>query len=466
MLACFIVALSVVSLQAQVRPLFMLDNSNNINRIDSLTLKFYSDIHTGKKPSKKYVTDAENVQEEEFLTLMQSLQSSIPFAINDNVRKQISYLKNPASQFLYKASIKQDIYFPIFEEILDKKGMPLELKYISIIESALNPNAVSWCGATGLWQFMPGTGKYMNLTINNLIDERKDIYKSTEKACEYFQMLYTQYGDWLLAIAAYNCGPGNVNKAIVRSGGHYNFWKIMNYLPKETQYYVPRFIATAFIMNFSPVVSPFVNDLAEIKPILVQVDVDSNVHLIHIAAVLGISHTQLRELNSAYKTQIVNAQSKNNIILLPYKEAMAFITYKDSIYKISNNSLNFCAYKVETNKTVYHTVKKGETMTAIAQKYHCSVGEIKSWNKLSTSKVWVGQKIKIKTTVTQTTKTVINTSNSFYYYVVEKDNENIATICNKFKGLDQDTTLRENKIPSSSTTLSFGQIIKVYTSAP
>ena len=224
---------------------------NSVARIDSMTHLFME--QTMSKPLASLSADeVVNISEQKFNELVSLMGSKIPFKYDPSVLIQMSYMKNPNSSFLSKAWSRKNLYFRVFEEVLDKKGMPDEIKYLSIVESLLSTNAVSWCGAAGLWQFMPATGKMMDLAIDANVDERKDIYKSTEKACDYLLSMYKLYNDWLLALSAYNGGPGNVNKAIRLSGGKRTFWEIRKHLPKETQNYVPKFLATAFLMTFSP----------------------------------------------------------------------------------------------------------------------------------------------------------------------------------------------------------------------
>ena len=233
--------------QAQVVPSHA---HNNLQRIDSLTLEYMKEA---PKKECNYLciegycpTDKEFFEEQ-----MNSLGSEIGFSYNEFVNGQMKYFSYADGAFLRRAFANKSKYFPILEETLDRKGLPQELKYISIIESALNPTARSRAGALGLWQFMPGTGRYLDMTINYKVDDRKSIIKSTEFAADYFKTLHGMFDDWLLAIAAYNAGPGNVRKAIARAGGVGDFWYIKKYLPRETQNYVPRFIAAVYLMNFS-----------------------------------------------------------------------------------------------------------------------------------------------------------------------------------------------------------------------
>jgi membrane-bound lytic murein transglycosylase D len=182
---------------------------------------------------------------------MDALGSQVPLEYNQYVKGFIDLYGRRKKELTSKILTLSDYYFPVFEEILDRNNLPLEMKYLAVVESALNPRALSWAGASGLWQFIYSTGLNYDLQINSYIDERRDVYKSTEAACRYFKDSYALYGDWLLVIASYNCGPGNVNKAIRKSGGKKNFWAIQKYLPMETRGYVPAFVAVAYVMNYA-----------------------------------------------------------------------------------------------------------------------------------------------------------------------------------------------------------------------
>ena len=215
---------------------------NNIVRFNSI-----SNSTEGITSNK----DLPHYSDEIYEQRMAKIYSPIPLVYNEEVKRYIELYAYKRRALTSRVMGLSDLYFPLFEEVLDKEGLPLEFKYLAIVESALNPIAVSKMGATGLWQFMYNTGKMYNLKINSYYDERRDPIKSTHAACRYFKDMYKIYGDWLLVIAAYNCGPGNVNKAIRRSGGKRNFWEIAKYLPSETRGYVPAFIAITYVMHYA-----------------------------------------------------------------------------------------------------------------------------------------------------------------------------------------------------------------------
>lgn len=293
-------------------------------------------------------------------------------------------------------------YFPLFEQALDAENMPLELKYIPVIESALNPNAVSRVGATGLWQFMLPTGKQYGLEINSLVDERRDPVRATQVAVKYFKALYRIYGDWGLVIAAYNCGPGNVNKAIRKAGGKRGYWDIYFHLPRETRGYLPAFIAVNYLFNYASS-----HNICEAKshfPLNTDtVVVSQMVHFQQIASVLNIPIEQIKILNPSFKRDIVPGNTKPYTIRLPMFAAYAYSDAKDSIsrYRSDELLLNFHktidprAIDQNTAKVIRYKVKRGETILAIARKYDVSVADIKSWNKLKSSKLPKGKILKI-----------------------------------------------------------------------
>ncbi len=440
---------------------FNINAQNTIKRIDSLTHSFMQ----GTMPKQKTVISAEdiaNLNEEKFNKLIATLGSTIDFKFNDLVKTQIGYMKSPNSTFLTKASGRKDIYFRIFEDILDKKGMPDEIKYLSIVESLLSPNAVSWCGATGLWQFMPGTGKMMDLRIDNEVDERKDMYKSTEKACDYLMSNYNRFGDWLLALAAYNGGPGNVNKAITRSGGKKTFWEIKPYLPKETQNYIPKFIATVFVMTFSPPVDESLNSL-EAHEMVVPFNVCCPIDMKYIAAMVNISDYEQMEWNSTYKDGVIPHYVNNKTVLLPYTKAMQLAQLQDSIYLISANAFNPQNYIKNESSTTFYKVKKGQTAAQVADIYNVYVNDLKRWNRLKGNKLRAGANLKI----VKQREVILPVNNynksGYFYYISTFESQTVNDICSKFNEFDMAKICQLNDIESPLTPLGKGKIIKLYT---
>jgi membrane-bound lytic murein transglycosylase D len=302
-----------------------------------------------------------------------------------------------------------DYYFPMFEEVFDKYGIPEELEYLSIIESAMNPRAVSRAGATGMWQFMYYTGKTYGLTINSLVDERRDPLKSTIAAASFLKDLYEIYKDWTLVIAAYNCGPGNVNKAIRRSGGKRNYWDIYYYLPRETRGYVPAFMAAAYVMNYSKEhnLYPATVDFEFHTDTIM---IHDKLHLKQVSEVMGIPVEQLRDLNPQYKYDIIPGDSKPFALRIPQKQSMRFIELQDSIFawkdSIYFNKDNLIISP--TAKTTYladlpadkytkliYTVKSGDNLGFISTWYNVQLSDIRYWNNIRQNRIRSGQKLVI-----------------------------------------------------------------------
>lgn len=312
------------------------------------------------------------------------------------LRKNVSYMLGAAN-----------FYMPIFEEALDVYDIPQELKYLPIIESALNPSAVSRAGASGLWQFMIGTGKIYGLESNSLIDERRDPIKSTWAAARYLRDLYAIYQDWNLVIAAYNCGPGNINKAIRRANGEKDYWSIYNFLPKETRGYVPAFIAANYIMTYycEHNICPM-ETLIPASTDTVQVNKD--LHFEQISDICGINVEQIRSLNPQYKKDIVPGNTKSCTLRLPRNYISTFIDSQDTIYTHRASELfnkrrtvavkDMPAGSSRTSSSsgaIYHKIRQGETLSVIARKYGVSVKEIKRWDNLKNDRIAAGKRLKI-----------------------------------------------------------------------
>jgi len=388
--------------------------------------------------------------------------TTIPFSYHASVKEQIRYMKNPQSSFLYKAWSRKNTYFRVFEEVLDRKQMPDEIKYLSIVESLLSANAVSWCGATGLWQFMPATGKMMDLTIDSELDERKDVYKSTEKACDYLLEMYKTYNDWLLALAAYNGGPGNVNKAIRRSGGKKTFWEIRKYLPRETQNYVPKFLATAFLMTYSPPAeSESTCQLLSTCETLVPVSLCCEVDMKYVCALVEISEDEQFQWNSFYKNGIIPAGFDNKKLVLPYEKAMKVAEYHDSIYLISKNSFNPSDYFLTERELKYHKVSSGQSIYSIATKYNVSVSSIKRWNHLKYTKLKAGKTLKIY--VEKQVRLELKSSDlGFLYYISDHESMTLEQLCEGFSEFDLERTAKLNGLDSIQTPIGKGKLIRLY----
>lgn len=333
------------------------------------------------------------------------LPTEMELSYNQVVRSYIEmYSVRRRNQVSYMLSLGE-YYFPMFEETLDKYGLPLELKYLPIIESALNPTAVSRVGATGLWQFMLRTGKGYGLEINSLVDERRDPQKSTEAAVKYLKDLYAIYGDWNLVIAAYNCGPGNVNKAIARSGGKRDYWEIYHRLPKETRGYVPAFIAANYIMNYHDDhrICPAYSHGTTVA--LDTIHVNDAVHFEQISAVLDIPVSEIKRLNPQFKQDRIPADNKNYVLVLPTENMYAFIEHNDSIMNYDRNS--YFTHRTYTDghidgtysqsdgnvTNVLYSVKSGDNLSTIARRNGTTVALIRSWNGLTSDRLSIGKRL-------------------------------------------------------------------------
>jgi len=333
---------------------------------------------------------------------LESIPTVIPMTYNDIVRSFIDMYSGKKRKQMEVMLGLSEYYFPLFEQTIEKYKLPLELKYLAIVESALNPLAVSRAGATGLWQFMFGTGKMYGLDINTLVDERMDPIKATDAAIRYLRDLYNIYGDWHLAIAAYNCGPGNVNKAISRSGGKKNYWDIYYYLPRETRGYVPLFIAANYVMlhHKEHKICPVEMDFATMTDTLM---IHEKMHFDQISAVLGISKGELKSMNPHYRRDIIPASPETPYaITLPAVYSMSFIDNMDSIprYKAEellsiNATTEPAVVKVVESDYKLYKVRRGDTLSTIANRHRVTVTKLKKWNNMHSSKIFPGQRLKI-----------------------------------------------------------------------
>ncbi|MBI1182994.1 transglycosylase SLT domain-containing protein [bacterium] len=336
---------------------------------------------------------------------LRRINSLIPLDYNDKTRAFIEmYTRNKRELVPYILALS-NYYFPIIEPELDKNNLPLELRFLPVIESALKPNAVSRAGAVGLWQFMYATAKMNGLTITSYVDERRDPIRSTQAACKYLGDLHKMFGDWQLAIAAYNCGPGNVNKAIRRSGGKTNFWEIYNYLPRETRGYVPAFIAAAYFFHYYEDHNIGVADL-QLPTVVDTVIVDDYVHLSDLAAEFNLPLELIREMNPQYRADIVPAsKEKPYTVILPLEHCLIFCEHLDTLYtqyEVRRSSRTSApvsytsSYTASSNagkSPLYYTVKSGDNLGYIADWYDTYVSTIKAWNGLYSNNIRVGQKL-------------------------------------------------------------------------
>ena len=357
-------------------------------------------------------------EKEVYIERLKRIPSVIELPYNDVVQKFIDRYSGRLRHSVSYMLGASNFYMPIFEEALETYGLPLELKYLPVIESALNPKAVSRVGATGLWQFMLTTGKQYGLNVNSLVDERRDPVKSSYAAAHYLSDLYKIYGDWNLVIAAYNCGPDNINKAIHRSKGVRDYWQIYPYLPKETRGYVPAFVAANYIMTYycEHNICPMVTRLpAKTDTIMVS----KNVHLEQVASVCNIDLEQLRALNPSYRRDIVPGLTAFSPLRLPQTEVGKFIDREDSVYnyradelfnkralvavnddqpmytsKSSSSKKSTRRSKSRSKKTV--TIRQGQTLSEIAKKNHTTVAKLRKLNGIKGSNIRAGKKLRVR----------------------------------------------------------------------
>jgi membrane-bound lytic murein transglycosylase D len=427
---------------------------------------------------------------------LERLPHIIPMTYNNLVRNSINlYTERRRSLIRYMLGMA-DYYFPLIEQILDEYNLPLELKYLAIVESALNPTAVSRVGASGFWQFMLPTGKSYGLEINSLVDERRDPVKATHAACRYFKDMYDIYQDWHLVLASYNCGPGNVNKAIRRAGGKMDFWQIYQYLPRETRSYVPLFIAANYVMNYycehniCPVQTslPLSTDTIMVTRIL---------HLQQVADLTQMDIEQIRALNPQYKRDIIPGHVKPSVLKLPTAKSFAYVDKEDTIYTHRFEELLATLYDTDNSPTastrqqITHITKAGENLFTIADKYGVTAREIRTWNGLGSNRVASGKRLKLyvnnggvafastntekqtkpqqpaattspppKTTATASPQAPPSSGQLQVTYKV-KSGDSLYSIAKKYPGVSVSTLQKANNL--STTNIRPGQILKIPT---
>lgn len=414
-----------------------------------------------------------NVPDSVYLNRLRDMNSFISLPYNNIIRNHIIYYTEKMPQKMETVLGLAAYYMPIFEEIFDSYDLPIELTAMAVIESALNTKAVSRARAKGMWQFMYSTAKRYGLTINSYVDERFDPITSAHAAAQYLRDSYLIFNDWPLAIASYNCGAGNVNKAIRRSGGGKSFWEVYRYLPRETRGYVPSFIAALYSMRYykehnltpTPVVMP---------PHLDTIAVNKMLHFEQIAHYTGISVEELRTHNPQYIHDIIPGVERQYILRLPYQYTPSFIDneaaiykYRDSVYfnpstlkKLQNNS------SIGDGERITHKVRKGETLSHISMKYGVSVNNIRKWNGIKGNNIRVGQKIVIysnnkgpasssassKTSSSSKSdkSSVKTTEDGGYLYYTVKSGDNLWDIAKKFDGVSYEQIMKINGFTKKS----------------
>lgn len=387
--------------------------------VDSLLNLYYSKTYLQPDNDCNYRDENRTYPKEVYIDRLSRLPNVMEMPYNDIVQKFIDRYTGRLRHSVSYMLGASNFYTPIFEEALEAYGLPLELKHLPVIESALNPMATSHAGAAGLWQFMVATGKQYGLEVNSLVDERRDPVKSSFAAARYLKDLYDIFGDWSLVIAAYNCGPENIKKAIHRAGGEADYWKIYPYLPCETRGYVPAFIAANYVMNYycEHNICPMRTQLPAKTDTIV---VNRDVHLKQIAEICGIELDELRTLNPQYRRDIVNGSNKPSVIRMPTTATNTFIANEDSIYKyqaetlftrrslveVDNNTNTSSVRKSSTkrkssarrrrSRVKRVTIRKGDTLSEIAERNHTTVKKLRQLNGIRGNNIRAGKKIRVR----------------------------------------------------------------------
>ena len=390
--------------------------------VDSLLNLYYSKTYLQPDNDCNLRDEDVSYPKEVYIERLSRLPNVMEMPYNDIVRKFIDRYTGRLRHSVSYMLGASNFYTPIFEEALEAYGLPLELKYLPVIESALNPKATSHAGAAGLWQFMVATGKQYGLEVNSLVDERRDPIKSSYAAAQYLKDLYKIFNDWSLVIAAYNCGPENINKAIHRAGGEADYWKIYPYLPRETRGYVPAFIAANYVMNYycEHNICPMRTTLPAKTDTRI---VSRDVHFKQIADVCGIDIEELRTLNPQYRRDIVNGSNKPSVVRMPATVTNTFIANEDSIYnyqtealfarrslvEVDRTSSSSYTRKSSTKRKSYSkkrrsrrsrarrvTIRQGDTLSEIAERNHTTVSKLRRLNGIKGNNIRAGKKIRVR----------------------------------------------------------------------
>ncbi len=506
LLSIFFVLLSIGKAQ-KVDKSESLQNET-IKNIDSLLNSYYVSTSLQKYKTKKdnIFTDDHNIDvpDSVIIARLKKIPTPIEITYNNEVRSWINLYLKRGKYMIPTILGLSNYYFPIFEEELAANNMPLELKYLPIIESALNPRAVSWAGATGIWQFMYATGNKYGLKINSFIDERRDPLKSTKAAVRYLKDLYGVFNDWTLAIAAYNCGSANVTKAIARSGKT-DFWGIYYYLPRETRSYIPAFIAMLYIMNY-PEQHNFYAAEIQLPLNTDTIRITDTLHFRQVAEVLNIPIQQIRDLNPQYILDIVPGYDTTYTyyLRLPMDKITKFLLLEDSIYHYKDSVISKhkrmvinpqkynprrgnqpkpCPKYDHTGQgKVVYTVQSGDNLSFISNWFNVSVRDLKCWNNLGGTRLRSGQKLTIYVPLKRLDyyKRVANMSfeqkqemiseriqkqknlDPNYDYYILKTGDNLYTVAQKYDGVTYNDLMKINNFTDADVRrLQVGQAIKI-----
>ena len=480
-------------LAAPFEEIAMIDDDDNENidddrfsDPDSALAAWYDNLRRHSQDNEELMEIGESnltsdIPDSVYIERLNRINTSVKIPYNDVVRSYIIYYTQKMSrQKISRIVGLSSYYLPIFEEIFEQYGLPPELAKVSVIESALNPMAVSRAKAAGMWQFMRRTATQYGLEINEYVDQRFDYMEETHAAAKFLKDAYEIFGDWSLAIASYNCGPGNVNKAIKRAGGGKDFWDVYKYLPRETRGYVPAFIAAMYTMAYyreHNIVPTYV----ETPPQVDTFHIGGNLHFGQIAECTGISMDMLRNLNPEYVKDIIPGKTKTRVIKLPYSFSGAFIDVQDTIYAYKD-SIFFDPVRVKevaagTSKVassrssggstcITYKVKKGDTLGKIASRNHTSVAKIKKWNGLRSDNIRPGQVLKIyngkgpsTSVASSSSSSKTKTSGGYVIYTVRKG-DTLYGIANKYSGVSLNDIMQLNGLNRKSKIYA-GQKLKI-----
>ena len=480
------------------------ENLNDLfaEKIDSLTNSWYMQNIFEMAPSDSLQDSVAvvSIPDSVYINRLQAIDSYVDLSFNKTVKNFIElYTQRRRDQVEMMLGLA-NYYFPIFEEILDKYDLPMELEYMPIIESALNPAARSRANAVGLWQFMYGTGKMYKLEIGTFVDDRRDPVKATEAAVRYLKDLYEIYKDWHLVIAAYNCGPGNVNKAIRRSGGTRDYWAIYYRLPRETRGYVPAFIAAAYVMNNYQKhnLQPRYPDFPIVADTIM---VNSYLNFKQIAEVIKVPVEELRALNPQYRLDIIPARKdKTYALKIPIEQIADFIDHEEEIYAYKrdeffphNEIINpksrstYYPSDVKGKEKLIYRVKSGDNLGFISEWYHVRISDLRYWNNIHRNMIRVGQKLvvyvpegqadfysnvnsmsfaekqsfkkKAPVTSTRTSSPKVTISGEYVVYTVRRG-DNLWSIARMFPGVSNNDIMKWNNI-SNSAKIQPGQKLRI-----
>ncbi len=444
----------------------------------SSSITNYDAIHDYDMDSVRFTS---NVSDKEMIRRLESMNSFISLPFNENVKNYIILYSEKMPERMGRVLGLSNYYFPIFEDILNRYDLPEELKYMAVVESMLNPTATSRAGAKGIWQFIYSTAKSYGLEINSYVDERMDVEKSMDAAARYLRDAYRIFGDWALAISSYNCGAGNVSKAIRRAGGSRDYWTIYNYLPRETRGYVPAFVAAMYAMTYSReygivpqnVGMPVQTDTFEIR---------KNLHFAQIQGKVGVPMEDLRQLNPQYFNDIIPGTNHSYTLKLPVSWTSTFLdTPIDSIYAYKADSLLTQKVVKDVKKAgtkaaqerISYRVKSGDYLGRIASRYGVSVNQLKKWNNLRSSNIKVGQILYIytngghtssskasskSTSAKSSTSSSSKSKSSSVTYTV-KNGDSLYKIAKKYPGISADNIKKANGLKNDS--IRPGQKLKI-----